>query len=99
MAAKKFTFKTVKPTGKYRGFYNNQYLIKLNGNTVGKIDPEDYSIRLMVYKTDKITDSNPNCVWTWIKLGHKDSTLEGAQTWLNIVFTIIQEKYKLYELN
>ena len=35
MKAKKFTFKTVKPTGRYKAFEVNQNFIKLDGKKVG----------------------------------------------------------------
>lgn len=102
--AKKFTFKTVKPTGKWGAFSKNQYLIKLDGKEVGQIY-ESYvdgtgtvfQPSFTVIKTDTLTDNNPNCSWMWIKLALKRPTLLEVQEILNSedFFKSVLEKYTL----
>lgn len=98
MKAKKFTFKTEKPTGRYRSFYPSTHLIKLGGKVVGTIsDSSPYKIHLTVMKTDKITDNNPNCEWKNITLKRESESLQGAKDWLNSVIDNILEAYDLHQ--
>lgn len=105
--ADKFTFKTEKPTGKWRSFDEDTYHIKLKGKEVGQIvevvagngSPKTYKIRLMVTKTDKITDSNPNCSWKWITLKKECESLEAAKLWLNQAIGELQKAYILHPLD
>jgi hypothetical protein len=94
---KKFTFKTIKSTGKYRSFSSNEHNIKLNKKIVGSIDDElPFTIRLMVIKSDINEDKNPNCAWKGITLAHKSNSLQEAKNWLNENAELIQKKYNLY---
>ena len=79
----KFTFKTEKPTGRYKSFDSNNHIIKLNGFGVGSIDDEKpHKIRLMVYKKDVLEDGNPNCKWKWIVLKSNFENLEDAKKYI-----------------
>ena len=92
-----FTFKTVKPTGKWRSFENDQHLIKLDKKEVGRIDCDPpYKIRLAVVKTDINEDKNPNCTWKWIILKHQSSSLAEAKEFLNENFLSIIKQFPLY---
>ena len=93
----KFTFKTEKSTGSYRGFYPDTHHIKLNKVEVGTIDPiEPFKISLQVVKKDIMEDGNPNCPWRWITLKKESKTLEEAKAFLNTRFSSIMEKYNIY---
>ena len=51
--ARVFTFKTRKPTGKWRSFFETHHDVKLDGKDVGSIDDKQpHTIRLMVHKAD-----------------------------------------------
>ncbi len=53
----KFTFKTEKPTGKWKSFSNSNHYIKLNGKEVGTIAHETpFRLSFMVMKTDADKD-------------------------------------------
>ena len=78
-----FTFKTVKPTGKWKSFSNPAHYVKLNGKTIGNIDAETYRIRVCVIKKDINEDGNPNCEWKWVKLIFKPTSLEDAKRVIN----------------
>lgn len=95
---KKFTFKTTKPTGRYKAFEENEYSIKMNNKEVGTICNNSYDIRLMVVKNDINEDNNPNCIWKWITLKKKSSSLEEAKKWLNDNFEEINKLYNLHQL-
>lgn len=99
---KKFTFKTEKPTGRYRGFYNPDYHIKINGKKCGNIyfDSKGYYVSLLVYKKDINEDDNPNCEFKCIYFKKRLPSLEECKTWLNSKETIntIEANYKLYLL-
>ncbi len=99
MKKKKFTFKTTKPTGRYKSFYSPYHEIKLNKKVVGNISDADFQIGLMVYKNDIMEDGNPNCSWKWIWLKHKSETLELAKTFLNDNIDSILDKYDLHSSN
>lgn len=95
---KKFTFKTIKPTGKYRSFDTPDHRIKLQGKEVGSIEDKIWTIRLAVKKQDLNEDRNPNCEWRWVTLSRKSDSLEDAKTWLNVNYGTIVQKYNLYHL-
>lgn len=79
----KFTFKTEKPTGRYRSFQAPYHTIKLNGITVGSIDDgHPHNIRLMVIKNDITEDGSPNCKWRWVKLKKESESVALAKEWL-----------------
>jgi hypothetical protein len=92
---KKFTFKSDKPTGRFSSFYNTYHNIKYNGNVIGSITHDTFAIRLMVMKTETITDNNPNCDFKWITLNKKSSSLEEAKEFLNANIELILIKYTL----
>ena len=84
---KKFTFKTIKSTGRWRSFEGDYILIKLNGKECGNIrDNEQHTIGFMVIKDDIMEDGNKNCIWKWIFLKDKFSSLNEAKEFLNINF-------------
>lgn len=94
--ADKFTFKTNKPTGKYRSFDTDYHHIKLAGREVGNISAgKTFRINLNVMKTETITDSNPNCPWKRITLKKESETLQEAKDWLNANFKSITAKYTI----
>lgn len=92
----KFTFKTEKPTGRYRSFYPDHHYVKLKKQIVGMIgDKEPHKIKLKVVETDIIKDDNANCDWKWITLKKESKTIDEAKEFLNVNFISINEKYKL----
>jgi hypothetical protein len=96
---KKFTFKTVKPTGRYSSFFSDQYLIKFNKVEVGEItDNLPIRIRLKVYKDDLNEDGNPNCSWKWITLKKTFNSIDEAKLFLNNNRIKIHEKCNLVKL-
>jgi hypothetical protein len=96
---KKFTFKTHKPTGKYKAFDNISIDIKYEKAVVGVIDSEiPYRVRLMVKKTGTLTDNNPNCSWLWIVLKNEFENIDTAKLWLNVNKDLIFGLYKLHKL-
>lgn len=93
----RFTFKTEKSIGKYRSFYPDSHLIKLNKKEVGLIEHKSpHHIRLMVVKSDINEDGNPNCKWKWITLKKKSKVLQEAKDFLNEYYYRITDEYKLY---
>lgn len=93
----KFTFKTIKPTGKWKWLYKPDHKILLNKIHVGSIDEGDkFKIRLKIVKKDIMEDGNPNCVWRWAKLSFYGSTLDEAKTYLNENIDTILNTLKLY---
>lgn len=92
---KKFAFKTVNPSGKYKSFNKSYHQIYLNKVLVGSIDYESFKIRFMVYKVDIHEDKNPNCKWKWITLKHKPDSLESAKEFIRLHNKNIQEKFNL----
>jgi hypothetical protein len=91
----KFTFKTEKPTGRYRSFYRKNHDIKIKKKKVGSIVDREWKIRLMVLKSDINEDGNPNCEWKWITLKKESASLQEAKDWLNVNFISLNEKYKI----
>jgi hypothetical protein len=92
----KFTFKTEKPTGRYRSFFTEHHYVKLKKQTVGMIeDKEPHQIRLKVVKPDIMEDGNANCDWKWITLKAQFKTVEEAKEFLNANFISINDKWKL----
>ena len=95
----KFTFKTIKPTGKWKSFDNDNHIIKLNKKEVGYIiddDKKPFEIRLAVIKKDILEDGNANCVWKWITLKKESETLQEAKDFLNENINAILEKIEIY---
>jgi len=91
----KFTFKTEKPTGRYRCFFSESHDIKIKKKKVGSIVDRTWSIRLMVLKDDIMEDGNANCEWKWITLKKQSASLQEAKDWLNENFISLNEKYKI----
>lgn len=92
----KFTFKTEKPTGKWKSFQKASHSIKLNKCWVGSIEPEyPFYIRLMVIKKDIMEDKNPNCEWMWKTLAHKSQSLDEAKQFCNDNIDLILNKFNL----
>ena len=93
---KKFTFKTDKPTGKYRYFQNSFHNIKLNKILVGSIDDSfPYRIRLKVLKPSINEDNNPNCSWKWISLKADFDSLIAAKSFVLVNGDQIQKQFNL----
>ena len=96
---KKFTFKTNKPTGKYRAFYSAHHDIKYDKKVVGRIkDGMPWKIWLMVVKKDINEDGNPNCPWKWIRFKQESNSLQDAKEWLNKESTraVIEKTWELW---
>lgn len=94
--AKKFTFKTDRPTGAYSSFYSKNNHIKLKGEDIGNIkDKAPHTIGFRVIKDDIMEDKNPNCTWKWIRLNAEFTSVDEAKTFVNTNFVSICEKYKL----
>jgi hypothetical protein len=94
-----FTFKTVKPTGRYKWLQPDSHYIKINRKQVGSIDPDNpFRIRLLVLKDDIMEDGNPNCPWKSICLKKESTSLQEAKKFLNDHFTSLTAKYKIYQL-
>ena len=91
----KFTFKTEKPTGRYRSFSSEYHIIKMKKYTVGTITDRDWNIRLMVLKDEINEHGNPNCEWKWITLKKQSASLQEAKDWLNVNFISLNQKYKI----
>lgn len=93
----KFTFKTIKPTGRWRAFDNTYHYVKLKNKTVGTINNDKpHKIRLQVIKSDINEDGIPNCIWKWVTLKKESDSVEEAKLFLNRFIETILEKYSLY---
>jgi len=92
-----FTFKTIKPTGKWKSFDPSQHDIKLNKKKVGRIEDKTWDIYFSVIKKDIMEDGNLNCKWKNIKLKKKSSSLQEAKDFVNKYFKEIAENYNLYQ--
>jgi hypothetical protein len=94
-----FTFKIIKPKGKWAAFEDVQILILLKKEEVGYISTSPtHKCSLMVVKDDINEDGNPNCTWKWITLKTPHETVDDAKRWLNLNFEAINKKYKLHKL-
>lgn len=95
--ADKFTFKTTKPTGRYRSFDSDYHDIKFKGVVVGSIvSSKPFKCRFMVIKNGTtIKDDNPNCPWKWITLKKESETLQDAKDWLNANIEGIMKQWPL----
>lgn len=92
-----FTFKTIKPKGRWASFNSNENQIKLNKKQVGSIDDEiPFKIRLMIIKKDIGEDGNTNCPWKWIQLKHEFESIKQAQIWLNQNFERLNKIYTFH---
>lgn len=95
----KFTFKTTKPTGKYRSFQNSQHDIKLNGGVCGSIQDENpHIVRFMKIKNNVLEDGNPNCVWMWVRIKKDFSSIKEAKEWVIENSEQLQKQINLFIL-
>ena len=94
--SQRFTFKTVKPTGRWKSFDSDEHNIKFKGEEIGWIESEKpYKVHLHVIKDDINSDGNPNCMWKSIKFKPEFESLQEAKEWLNKGVEIILSKYTL----
>lgn len=91
----KFTFKTNKPTGPYRSFFESTYNIKWNKVCVGEFFTNKegaWRIHLRIMKDEKLApnldDGNKNCPWVWVRLKQCFPTIEAAKEYINLPETI-----------
>lgn len=92
----KLTFKTEKPTGKWKAFSHPFHYIKLNKIRIGSIDDEfPHSIRLKVIKKDINEGSCPNCEWKWITLQRVSTSVENAKQFMIDNLELITEKWNI----
>ena len=92
----KFTFKTHKPTGKWKAFSTPTHYIKLGNVLVGRIDDEHpHKIRLMVIKDDIMENGNPNCAWKWVCLTKNSNSISEAKEFINKYYDEITSKYNI----
>lgn len=94
MAISKFTFKTEKPTGKWRSFSPTSYYVKYGNDIIGNIYEEPWRVAIMVMKSNGVEGSNPNCPWMWLRFKDRFESLQAAKDWLNEHFKEITDKYK-----
>jgi len=94
----KFTFKTEKPTGKWRSFAEDHNAIKFSGKEVGLITSKPHRIKLMVEKADIMEDKNPNCSWKWITLKPEFNTIDEAKNFIINYADAITSKWELKSL-
>lgn len=93
----KLSFKTERPTGRYRSFSSDYHYIKLDGKKIGQIeDDAPHKIRLMVMKNDVITDNNPNCDWKWITLKRDSASIEDAKEFVQRNIDELIKKYQFH---
>lgn len=107
MPNNKFTFRTVKPTGKWRSFYPNQHFIKIKKDEVGQIVENNrgayrndkVKIMFQVIKSDINEDGNPNCSWKWATLAREFDSVDEAKEWLNSegIFEKITKQFNFYK--
>jgi hypothetical protein len=95
----KFTFKTEKPTGKWKSFDSDSHYIKMGGKEIGSIDPDKpHKVSFMVIKDDINSDGNPNCVWKRITFKREFETVEAAKKWLTENAERLTSTYNFYKL-
>jgi hypothetical protein len=96
----KFTFKTEKSTGRYRSFYPDSHIIKLNKKQCGIIEESDfktaYRIWLAVEKENINEDNNSNSTWKNIKFKKEFTSLQEAKDFLNENIDVIMKQCKLH---
>jgi hypothetical protein len=94
----KLSFKTTKPTGKYRWLDKPTTYIILDSKNVGMFgeDTEGKTIiKLQIIKDDINSDGNPNCNWKWINLAKKLESIEEGKEWIKANIKVITEKWNL----
>lgn len=79
-----FTFKTTKPTGRYKSFYQSYHEIKYNKKMCGTIKGRPpHGVGFMVIKKDIMEDKNPNCEWKWCFLKTPEfQNVKEAKKWV-----------------
>ncbi len=93
MAIKKFTFKTSRPTGRYRSFYPDTHYIKIGKAIIGMIgDKPPHRIKLKVIK-DIIEG---NCDWKWITLAAEFESVDAAKIFMADKFEAVNKQFKLH---
>lgn len=93
----KFTFKTEKPTGRYRSFQSASHDIKLGGAWCGSIDDDPpHKVRFMKLKDDPMEDGNPNCAWKWVTLKKEFQSVADAKEWVRENSELIQRQIKIF---
>jgi len=93
-----FTFKTNKPTGRYKSFFKATYDIKLKGKVVGAITSKaPHRIRLEIIKKDIMEDKNPNCLWKWTTLKKEFNSVDEAKAFLKENYERIVNQLNLYQ--
>ena len=107
MLKNKFTFKTVKPIGKWRAFYDPTYFIKIKKDQIGQIIDQtrgafrskDIKIMFQIIKSDINEDNCPNCSWKWITLAKTFNSVQEAKDWLNSegVFEQLNTQFNFYK--
>lgn len=108
-ASNKFTFKTEKPTGKWRSFQNSQHYIKIKKYQVGQIientrglsayGNQSIKVRFQVIKADINEDGNTNYNWKWITLAREFKSVDEAKEWLNSedTFEKLNKQFNFYK--
>lgn len=92
-----FTFKTNKPTGPYRSFYDPTHTIKIKKVEVGSIHQQSpHRISLKVTKSSIDEDGNANCPWKWITLKKEFASVEEVKSFLKEHFMDITKKYNIW---
>ena len=94
---KKFTFKTEKPTGRFRSFQDPYHEIKLNKVVVGWFSEGDFEtkIRLKIIKSDINEDKCPNCPWRQVTLKKTFKCIEEAKQFIRDNNDRIQTQFNL----
>ena len=94
-----FIFKTIKPTGKWKSFQDDETIIKFEKKEVGNIDSnKPHRIRLMAEKGEMENDPNPNCSWRWVTLAKDFESIDEAKEFIKDKKDIILNKYVLHKL-
>lgn len=89
----KLTFKTHKPTGRYRSFYRPDIYIKHNRLKIGSIEADEpYVIRVTVKREPTKAEPAP---FRWITLAYKSKTLEESKRYAEENLERIINKYCL----
>ena len=97
---KKLTFKTNKPTGRYRAFDSTYVDIKLDGNKIGSISENPFKVGLMVVKDGvRFKDNNPNCEWKWVYLKREFASFDDAKNFVKENFERIAAQLPLRSAN
>lgn len=88
-----FTFKTEKSTGRYRSFYPDEHIIKLQGKEVGRIS-DDLDHKISFYVKVEPTKEKPSPFKT-VTLKNTFSNLVDAKYYVNAKFDTIIKQFDL----